>query len=385
MTPGQDQPPSRDARPLSAAENELAASRRQIADLTSELEETNRGLIAFHRELEVARQAEAQLAAIVRSSDDAMISITPDLVITTWNPGAEHLFGYTAAEMTGKSKQVLVPEPLLGEFGQLLRQVSSGQSASYDTQRQRKDGTIVDVAVTMSAIRGPGGELIGYSAVYRDITGRLAAEAELAAARAQREVLADRDRMARDLQDRVVGRLFGIGMNLQGLASRAGQPELADRITVVVTELDLAINEIRQAIFAVSGRAEPAPAKTNLRDQVLALAAEAADALGFAPHVRFTGPVGDIPPATGSQLLAVIREALSNTARHAEASAADITLTAGRDVVLVISDNGRGVGETTRRSGLGNMRDRAAALGGSFRIGGGPDTGTRIEWRVPGT
>lgn len=379
MTTAAGGPAGDQAKRLRAAAAELAACRQQIADLTSELEETNRGLIAFHRELEVARQAEAQLAAIVRSSDDAMISMTPGLIITTWNPGAERLFGYSAAEMIG-TKTTLIPAELSEEFDQVLRQAGNGPVA-YDTRRVRKDGSQVDVAVTLSVMRGPGGAPIGYSAVVRDITGRLEAEVALAAARAEREVLAERDRMASDLHNRVIGRIFSAGMSLQGIAALTARPELTARIMDVVADLDMAVGEIRQAIFAITRRAEPRPA--SLRDQVLSLAAEATAPLGFEPQITFGRGADDIADDVASQVLAVIREALSNTARHAGATSATVTLSADPDVVLLVSDDGRGIGDTARSSGLRNMRDRAEALGGSFAITSEPGAGTQLEWRVP--
>lgn len=368
-----------DEERLRAAEAELAASRRQVADLAAELEETNRGLIAFHSELEVARQAEAQLVAIVRSSEDAMYSMTPDLVITSWNPGAEHLFGYAAAEVVGR-QMALVPGELSEAFDLVLLRARSGRPCTYDTRRVRKDGSLVDVAVTLSAMRDPGGTLIGYSAVARDITTRLRAEAELAEARAHQEVLADRDRMARELHDRVIGRIFAAGMSLQGIAAVAGRTEVSARVEAVITELDRSIDEIREAIFGGRrGNAEP----LGLRSAVVGLASETAAALGFTPDVSFVGDVDSVPADISAQLLAVIREALSNVARHAGASAAAVTLSVGGEVVLRVSDNGRGLGEVTRRSGLRNMHERAQSLGGAFEIISQPGAGTQLEWRIP--
>jgi two-component system, NarL family, sensor histidine kinase DevS len=377
MTPPRDGSTASDR--LRAAEAELVASRRQVADLTAELEETNRGLIAFHHELEVARQAEAQLAAIVRSSEDAMYSMTPDLVITTWNPGAEHLFGYAAAEVVGRPT-VVVPGELREELDQILAQARSGTGCTYDTRRVRKDGSLVDVAVTLSAIRDPSGTLIGYSAVARDITTRLQTEAELAAARAYQEVLADRDRMARELHDRVIGRIFAAGMSLQGIAALVGRAEVAARVEAVIAELDRSIDEIRETIFGDHrGQAEP----VGLRSEVLGLASQTTAALGFTPEVSFVGDVDSVPEDARAQLLAVIREALSNIARHAGATAAAVTLSVGPEVVLRVSDNGRGLGEVTRRSGLRNMRERAQILGGTFEITSRPGAGTQLEWRIP--
>lgn len=358
----------------------LAASREQISLLQQELEETNRGLIAMHGELEEARAAAARLAAIVQSADDAMFSMTPDGVIRTWNPGAERLFGYAAAEIVGRSGTVLVPDGMGEELSAALKRLRAGErAATYDSRRRRRDGSLVDVSVTLSAMRDTGGTLTGFAAVLHDITERLRTEAELGAARAQQEVLAERDRMARDLHDSVIQRLFAAGMALQGTASLRGGAEVAARVDAVVHELDISIREIREAIFTLRTPRQPA----SLRAQVLELASAAERSLGFAPAVSFDGPVGTVPADVAVQVTAVVREALSNVARHAQASAAEISLAAGPELVLVVSDNGCGLGAVTRTSGLRNMRERAQMLGGTFGVTGGAGAGTRLEWRVP--
>jgi two-component system sensor histidine kinase DevS len=360
---------------------DLAACREQVAQLHQELEETNRGLIALHAELEAARQAEAELAAIVHASEDAMFSMTPDGVIRTWNRGAERLFGYQAGEIVGQRGDVLVPSGLGEDLAAAVKRLRAGErAAGYDSRRRRKDGSLVDVAVTLSAMRGPAGELTGFAAVLRDVTERLRTETELAGARAQQEVLAERDRMARDLHDSVIQRLFAAGMALQGTAGLRGGAEVAARIDAVVQELDISIREIREAIFTLrSGPRAPA----SLRAQVLGLASGAEHTLGFAPAVSFDGAIGKVPADVTAQAVAVIREALSNIARHAGASAAEITLSAGADLLLAVSDNGRGLGPAGRSSGLRNMRERAQLLGGSFEVISEPGAGTRLHWRVP--
>jgi PAS domain S-box-containing protein len=158
-------------------------------------------------------QTDAQLAAIVRSSGEAMVSMTPDLVITTWNAAAERLFGYSAAEVTGR-ETMMIPDELRGRFDEILKLVRAGSDQSYETRRRRKDGTLLDIAVTLSAIRDSSGALTGYCTVSRDITERLRGEAKLAAARAERDVRADRDRIAGDLRDRVIQRVYAAGLTL---------------------------------------------------------------------------------------------------------------------------------------------------------------------------
>lgn len=360
---------------------ELKAARQQATDLAAELEETSRGLIALHAELEAARQDAARLAAIVQWSDDAMLSLDAGGAIQTWNLAAQRLLGYAAAEVTNRPVTSLIPAEHVADLAALLERAAAGESAAgQETHAQRNDGTQVDVAITCSAIRDPDGTVTGYSVVLHDITVRLVAEAELAAARAEHALLAERDRMARDLHDRVIQRIFAAGMTLQTAARLARNPAAVTRIETVIGDLDTAITELRETIFTLRHGYRP---HAGLRDQIIALTSETAPVLGFTPAVSFNGTPSTIPDQIAQHLLAVCREALSNIARHAGATTATITLSTGREVVLQVSDNGRGLGQPSRASGLANMRQRAETLGGTFQVTSQPGDGTRLEWRVP--
>lgn len=216
------------------------------------------------------------------------------------------------------------------------------------------------------------------------------AEGELAEVRTAQEILAERDRVAMDLHDRVIQRLFASGINLQAALGLADSPTLRARLENVVDELDATIKEIRSVIFGLTQPPEPIERRepAGLHSQLLAITSQAAEILGFEPRVSVRGKVdGAASPQVTSHLLAVAREALSNTARHAHASRVEVDLEIiGKEILLAISDNGTGIGEVTRRSGLANMAGRAKALGGTFQIysdSGG--RGTRLEWRVPST
>jgi signal transduction histidine kinase len=208
----------------------------------------------------------------------------------------------------------------------------------------------------------------------------------LSAAAADREqlaVLGDRDRIARDLHDLVIQRLFATGMALEG-ALRTMQPEsAAERVRRSVDDLDATIKEIRSTIFALQA---PAPqAGEGLRSAVNQAVQTAAESLGFAPRLTFGGAVDSLVPAPiGEQLLAVLREALSNAARHAQATAVDVEVDADPSrVILVVRDDGVGLPEGGRRSGLANLAMRARDLGGTFEARNGSAGGTVIEWSVP--
>jgi signal transduction histidine kinase len=106
--------------------------------------------------------------------------------------------------------------------------------------------------------------------------------------------------------------------------------------------------------------------------------------LGFAPSLRMAGRLDEqVPDETGEHLLSALREALSNAARHAKATRIDVSIEAGRDLVLMVTDNGAGLKETKNRSGLANLEERASKLSGSLRVTPAPGGGTELEWRVP--
>jgi signal transduction histidine kinase len=195
-------------------------------------------------------------------------------------------------------------------------------------------------------------------------------------------VLEDRDRIARDLHDVVIQRLFGIGMSLQTAAQIAVRPEVADRVKTAVAELDQTIRDIRTAIFQLQHR----PGRATMRDALFVELDAARGLLGFRPRLVVEGPVEHgIPEAVRPHVIAVLREALSNAGRHSAARHVDVLLRVSDEVALTISDDGRGIGKLERESGLRNIRQRAEALGGSCSVGPRQGGGTLVEWRVPTT
>jgi len=212
----------------------------------------------------------------------------------------------------------------------------------------------------------------------------------LAEARREHERLAvyeDRDRIARDLHDLVIQRLFATGMMLQGTTRIDNVPDaVTDRVSRSVDELDETIKEIRQTIFALH---EPVDGpSSSARGRVLREISQSASLLGFEPAVRFTGPVDSmLAPEIAEHLMAALREALTNAAKHAEAGRVEVIVQIeGGDVVLVVSDDGVGIAADGpgRRSGVANIDSRAHELGGSCRLERvSAEGGTRMTWRVP--
>ena len=502
-------------------------------------------------------ETEARLAAIVASSDDAMLALDLAGAVASWNPGAEQLFGYRAEEVMGRSFWRLVPPSLQAQVEERMARLQAGMRVpTHDTRRTRSDGTEVDVAESMSLVTDAARHPTGYSVVLRDITERkrqelelrqLLAESqrrerwlaaisevrlslfggteqpqwldlitrrvaelldadgvmvalpiphdpdhlelvatrgtstldagdlvpmdlslagrafrtgqlvvtedlradspappevvdqgadigpmvlaplvsssgpsgvllvsrgagrssfgaedvrlvesfaqqaglgmELAQAqveRAQFALVADRERIARDLHDHVIQRLFAVGMGLQAAAHTIGDARALERIEESVEELDATIRDVRSTIFSLEVQATEHVEKST-RSRILDVASLAAPALGFQPRLQFEGPIDTrVPEEFVPDVLAVVREALSNAARHAEAHTVEVRVKVDHDLTIVVVDDGRGAGDRTRSSGLANLSARAEGRGGSMAVGDGRNgRGTRLEWKVP--
>jgi signal transduction histidine kinase len=209
---------------------------------------------------------------------------------------------------------------------------------------------------------------------------------ELATRRAEAErltVFEDRDRIARDLHDLVIQRLYATGMSLEGMMPLVTRAEVAARVRHAVDAMDDTIKDIRASIFALQARGTDP--RSTLRADILTLVDEMTKVLGFAPALRLGGGLdARLAPAVTDNLLAVLREALSNVARHADATGADVTVDVTDGQLMVsVTDNGRGIKPTSRRSGLANMASRADKLSGELTVSPGENGGTELVWRVP--
>ncbi len=207
----------------------------------------------------------------------------------------------------------------------------------------------------------------------------------LLAGRAQRDrslvaLLEDRDRIARDMHDHVIQRLFATGLSLQSATRLARHPVVRERLDHAIDELDESIKHIRHTIFElhrpiVSG---------GLRDQLRSLIESDAVGIGFIPILSIEGSLAGLAPPLESDIVAVVREGLSNVARHARASTARVEITAGDPIVIVIADDGVGADPGVARSGLINLGSRAAARSGRFDVRRGDGgVGTVLRWQVP--
>ncbi|MGZ4618289.1 MAG: GAF domain-containing protein [Frankiaceae bacterium] len=344
----------------------------------------------------VRQVAEAEIGAVVLPVPD-----TASLVIEVVDGlGAEQITGMLLPVSTSLSAEVI-------RTGESVY-VADAQDEPRLSIRERLPWLGAIVIVPLIAAGRPLGALLvahsrernrQFSPLDREMAAAFAGHASLALefARAQRDrerlaVYEDRDRIARDLHDLVIQRLFATGLTLQGLSKYVETAE-RPRLESAVDDLDGTIREIRRTIFSLRAAERRT---TSLRGEILDLATNAAVSLGFEPHVRLEGPIDTVVPAEVSpQLLAVLREALSNVTRHSDARSVHVNIKAsGSEVILTVIDDGRGIAGSHRRSGLDNMLRRAEGLGGTFQVGASPHAepaeaartgrpGTRLIWRVP--
>jgi signal transduction histidine kinase len=333
--------------------------------------------------------ADADLAAIV-----AQAALSGRLVVqVAAGTNAERIVGLGA-----DSAGTPIGDVLRTEIAQRL----PGRGAQLQGwQPQTPDLAVLDgpcMLVPFAAERRPLGVLL----VARHVGRAAFEEADLGLAsmfgghaglaveftRAQRDrewmaVLEDRDRIARDLHDVVIQRLFVAGLRLQGMARTTETAQTAQALERTVDELDRTVTEIRRSIFSLRS---PLAGRDGLRAKLLATCGAATAPLGFEPRIQLDGPLDTVvPDVVAEHLSAVLREALTNAARHARATELDVQArTDGTAVLLEVADNGVGMEPSARRrNGLTMMSRRAEELGGTLRIGPRSGRGTVLTWEVP--
>ncbi len=229
-----------------------------------------------------------------------------------------------------------------------------------------------------------------FSDVDQELTQALGAAVSLAIENArlheraaELDVLADRERIARDLHDTVLQQLFATGLAMQGTAARLDDPEIAAvRLEQHIDAIDVTIQQIRSVIFGIGATREEG---RSLQLEILDLVTESSRALGFSPTVSFEGAIDStVPASVTGQFVPVLREALSNVAKHAAANAVRVRVVADTNLTLEVTDDGRGfVSASGAGNGIRNMEYRARELGGHADVGPGPDGGITLLWVVP--
>ena len=325
---------------------------------------------------------------------DALLDAAPDAVVVVDAAGCIRalnglvtvLFGHEAEALLGQSVDVLVPVE--------LRSVHVGLRDGYvarATQRamgeggrrlsaQRADGTRFPVHISLSPLR-LGDELFVVAAI-RDMSEWVATERELAAARRRRTIAEEHERIGRDLHDTVIQELFVIGMSLQAVHREAEPGRVAEHIERAVDALDETIRQIRSTIFELNMGTTTGTITKELRHLVKSLALS----LGFEPAITLIGPLDQaLPAAVAAHVLPTVREGLTNIARHAAATRAEVLVQLDDTTLRVeVRDDGVGMAdERERSSGLANLARRATELGGGLQVRRNGERGTVLEWSVP--
>jgi two-component system, NarL family, sensor histidine kinase DevS len=325
------------------------------------------------------------VSAVLEAAPDAVLLVDSAGRIVLANQQVETMFGYDRAELLGQSVDVLVPDAARGQHAQHRARYSAAprtraMGVGLQLAGRRRDGSLVPVDIALSPVRAEGETFT--IAIVRDITERVEAQERLVDAGRQVALLEDRERIARDLHDRVIQRLFAAGLALQALATTTDDPELVARLERSVDDIDESIRDLRTVIFGLARR----NARKGLRDAILALVVESSRALSFEPRVRFNGPVDStVPQPLWEHALAALREILTNIAKHAHATEVDVDVDVDDMLRVRVVDNGVGIANVTSNTGEGlrNLESRARSLGGSFNAERGAASGTVVEWTVP--
>jgi PAS domain S-box-containing protein len=317
-----------------------------------------------------------------------------DTRIRLWNPAAERIFGWSSEEMLGRGDLPMAPPAKRAESEELFARVSAGESVNdYETVRQRKDGTLVDVSIAAAPVRDASGRVIGNMVAYTDITERKAQEAELhrlhdelqarldelAASRARIVTAGDveRRRLERNLHDGAQQRLVTLSLSLRlALQKLDSDPAAArDALAEAGDELAVALDELRELARGL----HPA----ILSDRGLRAALEML--AGRVPiPVEVDVPDERLPESVEAAAYYLIAEALTNVTKYAEASAVRIRLAAGDgNVVVEVSDDGVGGADPATGSGLRGLADRVEALGGSLEVASPAGAGTTLHADIP--
>jgi PAS domain S-box-containing protein len=337
----------------------------------------------------------ARVAAIVNSSRDAIVGKDLNGIVTSWNKGAERLFGYTSDEMVGKSITRLIPEDRIDEEARILTRLRRGEYIDhYETIRQRKDGTKLEISLTVSPVFDSRGRIIGASKIARDITEQRRTESAIRSREIMKRLVeaqeAERHRIARDLHDHLGQQLTALRLKLESIRAKCnGDASLAkemDETQEYASRIDMDINylawELRPTELDQLG----------LGNALRSFVREWSKTYDIAAEFHTSRNLGDrLPPDLETNLYRIVQEALNNILKHANALNVSVLLEKqGERVVLIIEDDGIGFVPDVDRpkasgEGLGliGMRERTALLGGVLEIESRPGEGTTVYARVP--
>jgi two-component system NarL family sensor kinase len=348
-------------------------------------------IITGERQRNVAQESRLRLAAIVDSSDDAIISKMLDGTLLSWNHGAEDLYGYNAEEMVGKSIFLIIPPERHEEMNQIFQTLRQGHRVDHlETVRLRRDGTRVDVDVTVSPLRDETGRVTGASAIARDITERKRMEDSLRqlSGRILKAQDEERRRIAREIHDSTVQKLALLSMNLAQLQNTKDPQAFR---AMLQSSQDLS-KQCAQELRSVSYLLHPPMLEELGLVSALKIYAEGfSQRSGVALDIEVEPDFERLPPEMEITLFRVAQESLSNILRHSNSQRAKIKLSRNSGIELAVMDEGRGfsqakksdvTGDVQMGVGILGMTERMKQLGGTLRIDSGP-TGTSVNAHLP--
>lgn len=321
----------------------------------------------------------------VEHAPDGVIVVGGDGQILYANAAMAALVG-GETPLVGRNVDELVPDVVRRRHAQLRSSFADAPAqrpmgVASDLTLRRADGTELPVEISLSPFEDDGLRIV---AAVRDVTERRLNEQRLAAANQQIALLDERERIGRDLHDVVLQRLYGTGLTVQAIGTGADEAT-RERLDGVIDEIDRIISEVRTIVFTLGNTGRRGALGQELADVV----AQASRVLGFTPALRLEGPVESaLSDEMRAEMIASMREALGNVARHASAGVVDVTIAVVHEMVtMVVADDGVGppvdVGGPASGNGLVNMSARAEVLGGDcvlqHRAGGGAE----LIWSVP--
>lgn len=320
----------------------------------------------------------------LENAPDGVIVVDADGTIVYANASMCELVGIESS-LVGMNVEKLVPDAIRSRHAQLradyaVAPTQRPMGAATDLTLRRADGSELPVEISLSPFDDGAPHVV---AAVRDVTDRRQYERRLAAASQQIALLDERERIGRDLHDVVLQRLYGTGLNVQAIGLRVDEPTRA-KLDDVIDEIDRIIAEVRTIVFTLGNSGHRGALGQDLADVV----AQASRVLGFTPGLRMDGPVESaLIDDTRAEMIASMREALGNVARHAGASTVDIAIAVDGDhVVLTVSDDGVGPPSATgptAGNGLVNLEARAKILGGRCSLTRGSNGGAVLTWAVP--
>jgi PAS domain S-box-containing protein len=318
--------------------------------------------------------------AIIASLPDGVLEydVADQRYVTVNTPFCE-MVGYSHHEVIAVEGRPPWWGPSEGDPIMTLRgNANVGEIVHYEIGLQHRSGRPVRAMVTANVIRSSGRSIL--LSFFHDLTEeRLMAE-ELNAARERVAVLEDRDRIARDLHDGVIQRMFAAGLHVQ---AAIGRPDQDARLGNVIDEIDEAIKDIRTTIFTLHGQRGLG---TSLEHALRVLLAESSRLLGHQPDLDIDGDLAEIPDELGTEMLLLIRELLTNVVKHAQATRTMVRVEAADDNLSVsVHDDGVGYAHTDidAGSGLKNLHERARRRSGTARVDRLVSRGTAVCWKVP--